>query len=160
MPEGEVGVEYAFAPRPHFEIGVSGGLANLIASGHERSPLPQVAIMPRGRFQHGRLTLTLGAGLSEGRYHEGPFAFNESDFLTRALWLNGEGAAQVAIANGWSAGLRVGAGRMIAHSKVQDLAHGGLTQDCSQVTMAGGNDCTPKWDDALPYLGITAGKSF
>jgi hypothetical protein len=160
MPEGEVGIEYAFAPHRNVEIAVSGGLANLIASGEERRPLPQIAIMPRGRYDYGRVTLMLGAGLSEGRYHEGPFGFSESDFLTRALWANGEGSAQVAIAAGWSAGIRIGVGRMIAHSKVEDLQHGGLTQDCSQFTMASGNDCTPAWDGVLPYLGLVVGKAF
>lgn len=161
MPEGEAGLEYAFVPHRNFEVAVGAGFANLIASGHDKSPLPQASIMPRGRLELGRFTLALGAGVSGGRYHEGPFGFNDSDVETTALWANGEASAQVAIADGWSAGLRLGVGKMVAHTTVRDLNMGGVaTQDCSKMTVAGGPECTPAFDDAIPYLGLTVGRSF
>jgi len=161
MPEGEVGLEYAYVAHPNFEIAVGAGLANMIASGHQQDPLPQASIMPRGRLELGRFTLALGAGVSGGRYHEGPFAFNDNDFETTALWANGEASANVAIADGWSAGLRFGVGKMIAHTAVHDLNSGGaVTQDCSVMTLAGGPECTPDFGDAMPYFGLSAGRTF
>ena len=161
MPEGEAGLEYAYVPHPNFEIAVGAGLANLIASGHQQDPLPQASIMPRGRLELGRFTLALGAGVSGGRYHEGPFAFNDNDFETTALWANSEASASVAIADGWSAGLRFGVGKMVAHTAVRDLNSGGaMAQDCSVVTMASGPACAPDFSGVMPYFGLSAGRTF
>jgi hypothetical protein len=161
MPEGEVGLEYAYVPHPNFELAVGAGFANMIGSGHDQDPLPQASIMPRARYGVGRVTLALGAGVSGGRFHDGPFGFNDTDLETTALWLNTEASANVAIADGWSAGLRFGLGKMVAHTTVRDLNRGGApTQDCSQMTVAGGTECTPAFDDVMPYLGVMVGRSF
>ena len=159
MPEGELGVEYAFVPSPHFEIAVGAGVANLIGSGKEQSPLPQVSVMPRGRLELGRVTLAAGLGLSGGRYHQGPFRFDDDDFVTTALWANAEGGVAVAIADGWTAGVRIGVGKIVVHTAVEDLNQGRETMSCAQVTPAGGASCTPSFG-ALPYVGLTVGRAF
>jgi len=148
-PLGEAGIEYAYVVSPHLEVAVGGGLGNLIKPGdRESSPLPQVAIMPRLRQRLGPTTLTLGAGLSGGRYHEGPFAFNDNDFVTTALWGNIEAGVQVPFGDHWLAGAYVGGGYVLAHSAIRDL---NLMEDAS------GNF---PMDRSLPYVGLSLGRSF
>jgi hypothetical protein len=157
-PLGETGLEYAYVPSSHFEVAAGLGVANLLATGDNHArPLPQLAVMPRFRASYGRVTFTLGAGLSGGQYHEGPFAWNDSDWLTNALWGNGEAGARIHMKE-WFAGLYAGVGVIIAHGAVHDLTVAGSpeTRDCSEVTIAG-MSCTPSFGP-LPYVGLTFGR--
>lgn len=68
-PLGLVAVQYTYVSSPGFEVAVGAGVDPLLAfTASNTADTVQVGVMPRARYSLGRVTITAGAGLSEGRY--------------------------------------------------------------------------------------------
>ncbi|HEY4182690.1 MAG TPA: hypothetical protein VGM90_37925 [Kofleriaceae bacterium] len=146
-PLGELGVEYTRVLHPNLELGVGVGLANMLTFvDMPTTPSPQAAIMPRARLPIGPAVLTLGAGLSAGRYttYTGAGRYGEIQDQTTALWTNVEAGAEVHT-HGWFARLYGGMGFIVAHG---DVTHG---DGSSSMDVA---------DRSLPYVGLSVGRAF
>ena len=146
-PVGQLGIEGAFVAHRNLEIGVGFGYGNIINLGDTGKPNAQLAVMPRFRLPLGPVRITLGAGLSGGRYTVGASPFSGEPYLakTTALWLNGELGADYELDNGLWFGAYVGAGKVIAHTDAKD-AHGATLMSLP--------------DSSLPSLGVRVGYSF
>ncbi len=140
-PVGELGAEYTYVAAPSLEVGFGVGLG---FSG------PQAAVTPRLRAGSEHVTLTIGPGLSAGRFEvEDYFCFDETDCMdahTTALWGNLEAGLTVTASNG--AFLR---------------AFGGVGRILSNTGCVGGDDVTCDDVDVgttLPFAGLTVGKAY
>jgi hypothetical protein len=136
-PIGELGVNYTYLTR-RVEIDVGVGYA---FSG------PQAAVMPRFRFGDDGLSLTLGAGLSVGRYKDGEAcaSFDGCDPIpeTVAVWSNVEAGLVITTDTGTFVRIFGGGGQIVA-----DTGCDAAPEDCEGL------------ESALPYFGITVGKAF
>lgn len=138
-PTGEIGFEYTRNLAAFLELGIAVGYG---FSG------PQLAVMPRLRTGSGPLSVSLGAGLSGGPYHEPvllvdgcPCTGCESCKPTdaTAMWANLELGVQGTGQSGVMVRVYGGAGRLV------------WMGDCV------GGDCRRLPGTLLPYLGLAIG---
>ncbi|MEO7731436.1 MAG: hypothetical protein ABIY55_10715 [Kofleriaceae bacterium] len=131
-PTGEIGVEYTQRVLPYLEIGAGGGLGVFGA---------QASLMPRLRAGDRNTSLTLGAGVSGGPFHEQPIlCFDDcGNTETTVLWANLEIGFDFTSDSGVSFRVYGGAGDLIAHGS------------CT------GPDCDRLRGTILPYVGIAVG---
>jgi hypothetical protein len=142
-PVGEAGLEYTYAAHRNVEVGFGAGLGHLGVG----TPTPQASIMPRLRTRRGPVSLSIGTGLSGGPYtnlgiRDGADVIHHQS--TTALWANVEAGIQVSSRRGPFARFALGAGKVIAHSKIE--------ADSMTYT-------TNLHDDALPFAALTVGTS-
>jgi len=139
-PNGELGVEYAQALHPNAEIAVAAGYGAVVRVG------PQFSIMPRFHVRRGPVSLSLGAGLSAGKYNNiSPFADENAPEIP-TLFGNAEAGLQYGMKRGPFARVFLGVGKGLAH----DLK-GVPDHQMDEVRM--------EIDDAIPYAGLTVGST-
>lgn len=133
-PTGELGLEYTQALHPNLEVGVGAGVG-LVRTG------PQLAVMPRLRTRRGAFTLSLGTGLSVGRFNNiSPFADEQAPHVL-SVFANGEAGLQVTSKRGPFARVYAGAGKIVAHEAVEP-------------------EYRDELKDVIPYGGVTVGWVF
>jgi hypothetical protein len=126
-PTGSIGVEYAHAFSPYFELGAGAGLGYVVVaalgdSDPAYSVAPQLAVMPRLRARRGPVRVTAGAGLSlDLGLQDGGSPFEGSMVVDRwvALLANAEVGVQIVSRSGWVGGLAVGASVVVAASAAE-----------------------------------------
>src|SRR5262245_19440280 len=131
-PTGELGVEYTQALHPNVELGVGAGVG-IVRVG------PQLSVMPRLRKRLGPITLSLGTGLSVGRYNNiSPFADENATHIL-SLFGNAEGGVQITSQQGPFARVFAGAGKIVAHGAYRE----NVPEERAEL------------DDVIPYGGVT-----
>ncbi len=133
-PTGELALEYTQVLHENFEVGVGVG-AGLVRVG------PQVSVMPRLRVRRGSLVLSLGAGLSAGRYNNISAFQDASAPHILSLFGNVEGGLQITSQRGPFVRGFVGAGRIVAHGNYDQ------TDPAQRAEL----------EDVIPYGGLTVG---
>ncbi len=136
-PTGELGIEYTQVLHPNVEVSVGAGVG-LVRIG------PQLSVMPRLRKSFGPVTLSIGTGLSAGRYNNiSPFAEDDAPRIP-SLFANAEAGVQITSRRGPFARVFGGAGKVIAHGAYD-------TRDQAQRR---------ELSEVLPYGGVTVGTAF
>jgi hypothetical protein len=145
-PLGYVGLELARRLWPSFQISAGAGMG---VSG------PQIALMPRLLFGHGRSVLVVGAGLSRGKYKSNGTCYELShDDLTcahltgTANWANAEIGGEYRWINGISFRYFGGYGRAFAGDLV---CAGNAIDQCN---------ADPNPGRTLIYTGFALGQAF
>lgn len=133
-PNGELSVEYAQAIYKYAEVSVGAGYGLWVRVG------PQASIMPRLRMRFGSATLSVGTGISVGRFNNISAFSREDAPEIPTLWSNTEAALQLTTRGGLYVRGALGVG-------VQ-LAHGSYHPHDAEIDMT--------TDDHIPYgyLGV------
>lgn len=155
-PVGGLGVEGSYRIRPDLELSVGLGLG-LAAAISKAMPI-QLAVMPRYRIGNPRNALTLGLGMSGGKYGDVLVLGCESqeDFVQcnthdarYTLWANAEIGGEHVGPSGFTVRYFVGYGRILAQG-----AH-----DCTYLNQPTDN-CPGPVAANMPYLGVALGQLF
>lgn len=149
-PTGGLGVEYAHALHPNFEIAAGAGLGYLImASANEHYKVTgHGAVMPRAKVRFGALRLHGGVGVSGGQEQFGfsPFSGDEGVDRMYVLWAHAEVGAALVSRTGWFGRATLGESYMLNHGKT-------VSSDPNRAPMSHDDQ---RW---MPYVGLAFGRT-